>query len=73
MSAYAPWIKGLVAAVISGAASAIVLVIVDPVTFPLSDLSRVGTAAVVSGVVAGAAYLQKSPFPQDKDGDGDID
>jgi hypothetical protein len=57
------WVKGLIAALITGAANAVLLVVVDPVTFPLSDLSRVGTAALTSAVVATAAYLAKSPIP----------
>lgn len=57
------WVKGLVAAVVSGAANAIVLAVVDPANFPLTDLSKVGTVAVVSGLVAAAAYLKQSPLP----------
>jgi hypothetical protein len=59
------WVKGLFAALITGAANAVVLVVVDPINFPLADLSRVGTAALVSGLIGAAAYLKQSPLPTD--------
>ena len=58
------WFKGLIAAFIGGAANAVVLMIVDPATFNIKEgLSKVGTVALVSGIVSAAMYLKKSPVP----------
>lgn len=58
------WAKGLISAVIGGAANSIVLAIADPMTFNLKDgLNKLITVAVVSAVVSAAMYLKQSPLP----------
>jgi len=61
-----PWLKGLAAALITGAANALTLAVVDPTTFDYTDaagLKRIVSVVVVSGVIAAAAYLKQSPLP----------
>ncbi len=60
------WAKGLLAAAIGGAANAVTLVIVDPLSFngTPEGLHRLAYVTVVSGVLAGAMYLKKSPVPE---------
>lgn len=58
------WLYGLGAALITGVANAVTLAVVDPQTFPLDNLSRLGTVALVSGVLSVATYLKASPLPQ---------
>lgn len=63
MSNWRNYLLGLGAAVVNGAAGAIALVIVDPLTFNLQEgLGKLLTAAAVSGILAAANYL-KQPFP----------
>ncbi len=58
------WIHGLGSAAIGGAATAITVIILDPLTFNLSDgWLNVCKAALVSGVVNAAFYLKQSPLP----------
>lgn len=59
------WIKGLIAAIISGAANAITVAIVDPVEYLHSEhsLRKLGAVALVSGIVGAAMYLKQSPLP----------
>ena len=58
------WLKGLVSAVIGGAANAITVMIVDPTQFNLGDgAAKLGTVALVSAIVAAAMYLKQSPIP----------
>lgn len=59
------WLKGLLAAFISSAASALTVAVVDPQHFNLSAWKPLATVVVVSGVVGAAAYLKQSPIPQD--------
>jgi hypothetical protein len=61
------WLKGLIAAIISAAANTITASIVDPVNFPLSDFKKIGTFALVSGLIGAAMYLKQSPIPKDDD------
>jgi hypothetical protein len=64
------WGKGLVAAFIGGAANSVSVMIVDPVAFNLNEgVSKVGTVALVSGVVSAALYLKQSPIPEIKKDD----
>jgi hypothetical protein len=60
-----PWLHSLIATFVAGAANAITLVIVDPVAFN-GDWKRIGLVALVSGLVAAAFYLKKSPLPEEK-------
>ena len=58
------WAKGLLSAVIGGGANAVVVMIADPVSFNFEDgAQRLITVTWVSALVAGAAYLKKSPLP----------
>uniref|UniRef100_A0A6H1Z9Q6 Uncharacterized protein n=1 Tax=viral metagenome TaxID=1070528 RepID=A0A6H1Z9Q6_9ZZZZ len=58
------WLKGLVSAIVGGAANAIVLMIADPLTFNLQEgLPKLYTVAIVSAIVSAAMYLKQSPLP----------
>jgi len=66
------WLKGIVAAGISGAAGGVMTgfaaVGIDPVHFNLQagigSTMRIGAAAaLINAVIGVAAYLQKSPLP----------
>lgn len=58
------WIKGLASAVISGIATSVTMVIVDPATFNLQEgFNKLVTLTVVSGIVSAANYLKQSPLP----------
>ena len=68
------WIRGIVAAAISGAAGGILTgfaaVGIDPQHFNLQAgmgaTFRIGVAAaLINAVIGVAAYLQKSPLPQE--------
>jgi hypothetical protein len=61
------WVKGLLAAAIGGAANTITVVIVDPVNFNLvTGAGKVATVAAVGALLSVAAFLQKSPIPEEK-------
>ena len=65
MKNWKTWLRGLISAVIGGAANSITVMIVDPQSFNLEDgLGKVGSVALISAVVAAAMYLRKSPLPQ---------
>lgn len=58
------WFKGLISAIIGGAANAVTVMVVDPLAFNLSDgIGKVGSVALVSAIVAAAMYLKQSPLP----------
>lgn len=57
------WLKGLLSALISGFASAIVLMVISPSDFNFSDLGKIATVALVSGIISVANYLKQSPLP----------
>ena len=58
------WLKGLLSAIIGGAANSVTVMIVDPATFNIEEgLSKVGSVALISAIVAAAMYLKKSPVP----------
>jgi hypothetical protein len=68
------WLKGLVAAAISGSAGGILTgfaaVGIDPQHFNLQagigETMRIALAAAfINGVIGVAAYLQKSPLPEE--------
>jgi hypothetical protein len=69
------WIKGIVAAAISGGAGGVLTglaaVGIDPQHFNLqtgmgATLRIAATAALINAVIGVAAYLQKSPLPNDE-------
>lgn len=60
-----PWIKGLVSAIIGGAANSVTVMIVDPESFNFdTGLQKLGAVAAISAIVSAAAYLKKSPVPE---------
>ena len=68
------WLKGILAAAISGGAGGILTgfaaVGIDPQHFNLqagigATMRIAGAAALINAVIGVAAYLQKSPLPQD--------
>lgn len=60
------WIKGLISAIIGGAANSITVMIVDPLAFNMQDgAGKLGMVALVSAIVAAAMYLKQSPLPSD--------
>jgi len=61
------WLKGLISAVIGGAANSITVMIVDPLTFNLQEgTGKLGTVALVSAILAAAMYLKQSPLPNNQ-------
>jgi len=59
------WLKGLVSAVIGGAANAITAVVVDPTSFNFGEgIGKLGAMAGMGALFAGAMYLKKSPMPE---------
>jgi hypothetical protein len=74
MSRYHIWLKGILAAAISGAAggalTGFAAVGIDPQHFNLqagmgATLRIAGAAALINAVIGVAAYLQKSPLPSE--------
>ena len=64
MTNWQTWLKGLISAVIGGAANSVTVMIVDPVAFNLQEgASKLGWVALVSAIVAAAMYLKASPLP----------
>lgn len=62
------WLKGLVGALIGGAANAITVAIVDPQTFNINEgADKLWTVAWVSGIFSAAMYLKQSPVPPSED------
>lgn len=60
------WLKGLIAAVVSAAANATLLVIVSPAAFNFSHggLRNLGAVTLASAIVGAALYLKQSPVPK---------
>jgi hypothetical protein len=74
MNRFELWLKGVVAAAISGAAGGVLTgfaaVGIDPQHFNLqtgmgATLRIAAAAALINSVIGVAAYLQKSPLPAD--------
>ncbi len=64
MNDFIVWLKGLMAAIISGAAHSIAAMIIDPAKFNFSTgLKPIGEMALVSGIIGACLYLQRSPIP----------
>ena len=57
------WLKGLISALLSGAATGASAVFIMPVEFNSENLSKFGYMVLVGGVVAFLNYLAKSPIP----------
>lgn len=61
------WLRGLVAAAVGGASSAVTVMIVEPSHFNVEEgLMRVGKVALVSALVGAALYLKQHPVPEDQ-------
>lgn len=59
------WIKGLVSAIIGGAANSVTVMIVEPTQFNFQEgLGKLGAVALISAIVAASMYLKKSPLPE---------
>ncbi len=59
------WLKGLVAAVITGVSNAFLAAVVSPETFntSLEGLKKLGIMLLLSGAIGAATYLKQSPIP----------
>jgi len=59
------WLRGLVAAVITGASNGFLAAVVSPETFNTSPdgLKKLGIFIVLSGALGMATYLKQSPVP----------
>lgn len=58
------WIKGLISAVIGGAANSVTVMVVDPLAFNFQEgASKLGMVALISAIVAAAMHLKQSPLP----------
>ena len=58
------WIKGLISAIIGGAANSVTVMVIEPTQFNLGEgIGKLGTVAAVSAIIAAALYLKKSPLP----------
>ena len=61
------WFKGLISALIGGAANAVTVMIIDPMQFNFDEgIEKLGTVALVSAIVSAAMYLKQSPLPMSK-------
>ena len=56
------WFYGLLAAVVGGIASGIVVYVADPVAF--ADWTKLGKTALALGVLNAAMYLKQRPIPE---------
>jgi len=60
------WIKGLLSAIIGGAANAVTIMIVDPTNFNFDQgKTQLAMITFVSALVSAALYLKQSPLPGD--------
>lgn len=60
------WLKGLLAAAISGAANSIAVIVVDPDHFSpaaVGGFKKLGLVAVTGAAVGAVMYLKQSPVP----------
>lgn len=60
------WLKGLISAVIGGAANSVTVIIVAPETFNLQEgIHKLGVVAAVGAIWSAANYLKQSPLWKD--------
>lgn len=58
------WLRSIAAAFVGGVANTVTVIVIDPVAFNFgAQWKKTFAAALTGGVLAVAAYLQKSPFP----------
>lgn len=61
------WLLGLVAALVSGAANAVILLVADPLTFNLHEgFSKLITVVTLNALVSVSLYLKQSPIPAEE-------
>ena len=62
------WIKGLIAALISGMVTALAGVLIDPqsVDFSAAGLKKMGLLALAGAMIGVVGYLKQSPMPVQK-------
>ncbi len=61
------WLKGLISAIISGAAGSIGPMVAAPNEFNFgAGLNKLLTIAAISGLIGLANYLKDSPLPKDE-------
>lgn len=60
------WIKGIISALIGGAANGVTVMIVAPESFNFSEgFGRLGSVIFAAAIVSVAMYLKQSPLPGD--------
>lgn len=65
------WVRGVVGAVIGGAANAVTLMVVKPEDFNFAaGFGNLGHFALISGIVSAALYLKQHPVPEDDNANG---
>jgi len=58
------WLRGLVGAMVGGAANSVTVMIVEPSSFNFQEgIGKLGTVALVSAIVAAALFLKQAPLP----------
>jgi hypothetical protein len=58
------WLNGLIAAIVNGAASGVVLIIAEPQHFNLqAGLPKLASTSALLGLLGAANYLKNSPVP----------
>lgn len=62
-----PWLNGLIGAIIAGVAGAVISAGADIIIGDAINWKKLGTVAVIAGLLAGAAYLKQSPLPPPED------
>lgn len=62
------WIRGIIATIINGFASGVVLIVADPVAFNLdAGLRKLVMTSTVFAIMGLANYLKQHPLPDDED------
>lgn len=65
MTAAEQWTRGLIASAVNGGASAVTLIVLDPMTFNLQEgWRKLLTGTAVFTVIALANFLKQHPLPE---------
>jgi hypothetical protein len=65
MTGWQYWLRGLIAALVNGFASGVVLLIADPVTFNIeTGLKKLLATSALLGMLGAANYLKQHPVPE---------
>ena len=60
------WLRGLIGAVIGGAANSVTAMTIDPQTFNFAEgLPALGQFVLVSAIVSAALWLKSHPVPEE--------